>query len=133
MFLEQAAPEIQPTDVLAALSNEHDRQILALAQPEPVAAQRILEETGIAKSTLYRRLRQLEDSGLLTVEHTSLQEGQMVDRFRSRLSSVSMRIQEGRIETRVEPLDEDAEPEPSNWRRFDPREDAAFPATTGPA
>lgn len=121
MFLEESQPEIDPADVLDALSNEHDRSILALAQAKAIEAQEILARTSIPKSTLYRRLRQLEADGLIAVERGVVRDGHLVDRFRSRLSRVELVVSEGSIETRWTPAEHETSADREVWRT-DPAE-----------
>lgn len=95
MFLRTVDPRPEAAHVLAALTNENDRRILAVTQRQPVEASTLLDETGVAKSTLYRRLDRLERRGLLRVEQRKLRNGNVVDLYRSTLSSLTLEVRDG--------------------------------------
>lgn len=98
MFIRDEGQRITPDAVVEALANPHDRRILALAQAEPVDAQSVIETTGIAKSTVYRRIDRLEELGLLETVDGRLRNGHAIDRYRARLESLALAVQQGRIE-----------------------------------
>lgn len=98
MFLQRREPEITSEAVVSAMANEHDRRILAAAQEEPVDAQTIIEETGISKSTVYRRLDRLQELGLLETADGRLRNGHAVDRYRARAKRISLHVRDGSIE-----------------------------------
>lgn len=109
MFLQPQETEITSEAVITAMANEHDRRILAATQEEPVDAQTIIEETGISKSTVYRRLDRLEEMGLLETADGRLRNGHAVDRYRARAKSISLHVRDGAIEaTWHEAREEDA-------------------------
>lgn len=98
MFIEETEPLLSLDAVLAALGNPHDRAILGLAQRRPVDAQEILEATGFSKSTVYRRLRQLESAGLLVPSDGVIRDGHAVDRYRSALERIVVEMDGGALE-----------------------------------
>jgi Fic family protein len=65
LALERSAPEITSEAVIEALSNDHDRRILSMAQQAPIEAQEVIKSTDIPKTTVYRRIQDLEERGLL--------------------------------------------------------------------
>lgn len=98
MFLaaeEDAGPD--PGAVLAALANRWDREILAMAQREPIAAKTVLERTDIPKSTLYRRVNHLQEEGLLVVVRSTIEDGHRIDRYRCPLAKASLTIEGGEV------------------------------------
>lgn len=98
MFLRPQETEITSEAVVSAMANEHDRRILAATQEEPVDAQTIIEETGISKSTVYRRLDRLQEMGLLETADGRLRNGHAVDRYQARAKSISLHVRDGTIE-----------------------------------
>lgn len=112
VFLREARSEVDPDAVLTALSKPHDREILAIAQDGPVAAQDLLERTPIPQSTLYRRINELEEAGLLEVVDTTIQGGHPVDRYRCPLRGLTVRIAEGEIKVEWDVPKETANPAP---------------------
>lgn len=105
MFLRTVDPRPEAAHVLAALTNENDRRILAVTQRQPVEASTLLDETGVAKSTLYRRLDRLERRGLLRVEQRKLRNGNVVDLYRSTLSSLTIEVRDGNVQVGWDPED----------------------------
>lgn len=98
MFLRSVDRRPEAAHVLAALTNENDRRILAVTQDQPVEASTLLEEADVAKSTLYRRLDRLERQGLLCVEQRKLRNGNVVDLYRSTLSSLTLQVRDGCVQ-----------------------------------
>lgn len=98
MFLRSVDRRPEAAHVLAALTNENDRRILAVTQEQPVEASTLLEEADVAKSTLYRRLDRLERQGLLRVEQRKLRNGNVVDLYRSTLSSLTLQVRDGCVQ-----------------------------------
>lgn len=107
MFLQPQETEITSEAVVTAMANEHDRRILAAAQEEPVDAQTIIEETGISKSTVYRRLDRLQEMGLLETADGRLRNGHAVDRYRARARIISLHVRDGNIEATWDELGEE--------------------------
>lgn len=83
--------------VFRALGSPHDREILALAQGGPVDARTIIARTGFPKSTVYRRLNQLESEGLLRCEHGVIRQGHAVDRYVATIRDVEFSLNNGVI------------------------------------
>lgn len=97
MFLAPSGPEITREALLESLANPHDRRILALAQEQPIEARSVVEETDIPKSTVYRRIRRLEEKGLLETVDGRLRNGHAIDRYRARISEAAIRVQGGEV------------------------------------
>lgn len=112
MFLREARPVVDPDAVLTALSKPYDREILAIAQDRPVAAQDLLDRTPIPQSTLYRRINELQDAGLLEVVDTTIQGGHPVDRYRCPLQGLTIRIAEGEVQVDWDVPNKTANPAP---------------------
>ncbi|MFB6165456.1 MAG: ArsR/SmtB family transcription factor [Haloarculaceae archaeon] len=60
--------EWDPDDIFDVLASETAREILVAAHQGPVSASDLVERCGRSKATVYRRLSQLEEYGLLTTE-----------------------------------------------------------------
>lgn len=127
MFVREEPTKLDEGDVLAALVNDHDRRILAAAQNQPVEAADVVEATGIPRSTTYRRIRKLQEKGLLEAVNDRIRDGHRVERYRSAITVVELKIQDGVIETRWRPRDEDDDesPQPLEDRRHSVVEDQA--------
>lgn len=103
VFLEPENRSWSVDQLLDALGNPNDRKILSLAQQRPVDAQEIMEVTGFPKSTVYRRLRELEDCGLLVPCSGVVRNGHAVERYRCCLDDISVRLVDGQIEVSWDP------------------------------
>lgn len=97
MFLRREASGTDDEAIQAALAKPHDREILALAQSEPVSAQDIQERTRIPESTVYRRINELEERGLIEVEDTVLEDGHRIERYRCVFEALELRIEGGEV------------------------------------
>lgn len=62
-----------------------------------------MEITGFPKSTVYRRLRELEDRGLLVPCSGVVRNGHAVERYRCCLDDISVRLVDGHIEVSWDP------------------------------
>ncbi len=100
MYLEEEPSDVSAEDILDAVTNKHDRRILAMAQRQPVEAKEIIRETQIARSTVYRRLSRLLDRGLIEIEEAVMRNGHRVERYRSALCLLALLVTEGGLETR---------------------------------
>lgn len=98
MFFRPDAPSVDPEAVTEAVSNPHDRQILAMAQAQDVSAQDVVEATDIPQSTVYRRISTLQDHGLLVVERGVMRKGHPIDLYRSRVDMAAVRVEEGEVD-----------------------------------
>lgn len=108
VYIEEEPPTVARDHLLDALTRDHDRRILALAQSKAMEAQEIMDETGIPRSTVYRRVSTLLERGLLDVEEVVVKNGHRVERYRSACSFLGLTIQEGSIEIQWTEGDEGA-------------------------
>lgn len=98
MFFRPDAPRVDAEAVTEAVSNPHDRQILAVAQARDVSAQQIVEATGIPQSTVYRRISALQEAGLVVVERGVMRKGHPIDLYRSRVDLAGVWIEDGEVD-----------------------------------
>lgn len=98
VFIRRDGPEIDAEAVMEALENPHDRQILALSQDRPMAAQEIIEATGIPKSTAYRRIKKLQEMGLIVVDSGALEGGHAIERYRAQIEMAALHVEQGNVE-----------------------------------
>lgn len=125
MFLQDQTTRITADAVLDALANPHDREILALAQDEPVTAQGVIQRTGIPKSTVYRRIERLTERGLLQASDGRLHNGHVVDRYRASIQQLSLSVSDGQVHADWEPI------EPQHASQYEVQYATEQP-TTGP-
>ena len=105
------APPAPPRDrkerILDALGDSASRGILLMISDAPRSAQDLLTANRIPQSTLYRKLHELQDLGLIGVQRTAITpEGKRVDLYRSLLEElrVEMLGRELRIQARFRDL-----------------------------
>jgi DNA-binding transcriptional ArsR family regulator len=105
------APPAPPRDrkerILDALGDPASRGILLMISDAPRSAQDLLTANRIPQSTLYRKLHELQDLGLIGVQRTAITpEGKRVDLYRSLLEElrVEMLGRELRIQARFRDL-----------------------------
>lgn len=80
--------------VLAALGDPLSRGVLLRLNDAPRSAQDLLGSLNVSQSTLYRRLRELEESGLIGVERFVISEdGKKSELFRSLLEEAEVRFE----------------------------------------
>jgi DNA-binding HxlR family transcriptional regulator len=104
-------PPLPPRDrkerILDALGDAASRGILLMISDAPRSAQDLLTANRIPQSTLYRKLHELQDLGLIGVQRTAITpEGKRVDLYRSLLEElrVEMLGRELRIQARFRDL-----------------------------
>jgi len=105
------APPAPPRDrkerILDALGDPAARGILLMLSDAPHSAQEILAQNRIPQSTLYRKIHDLQDLGLLGIQRTAITpEGKRVDLYRSLLEELKVDLQgrELRIQARFRDL-----------------------------
>ncbi len=86
--------------ILEALAKAHDRRILAAAQLEPQEARELMDATGIAPSTVYRRINALQEKDLLTTHDTKLRNGNRIERYQATAPFLEVHIAQGIIQIR---------------------------------
>jgi DNA-binding HxlR family transcriptional regulator len=106
-----ASPPPPPRDrkerILDALGDAASRGILLMISDAPRSAQDLLTANRIPQSTLYRKLHELQDLGLIGIQRTAITpEGKRVDLYRSLLEElrVEMLGRELRIQARFRDL-----------------------------
>lgn len=83
--------------MIEAVENPHDRRLIARAQVGEVAAQELIEDTGVPRSTAYRRIERLRELGLLVVTGGAIREGHAIDRYKARVELVSVEVRKGEV------------------------------------
>ncbi|MCI4358615.1 MAG: winged helix-turn-helix domain-containing protein [Thermoplasmata archaeon] len=87
--------------ILQALGDPLSRQILLLLADAPKAARELLHVVSVPQSTLYRRLGELKDMGLLDVQRSIITEdGKKMELYRSLLEEVVIHLRGQTLEVR---------------------------------
>jgi predicted transcriptional regulator len=90
--------------LLKALADNKDANILALMASQPLSAMDIVEKTNIPISSVYRRINQLEEQGLIGIDRTIVTpEGKSYNRYKASFSQVTVKFQNGNFLVSVVP------------------------------
>lgn len=91
--------ELAEEEIKAAVSDDADREILAVCIGEPRSVKAISDATGIPLATVYRHVDKLNEAGLLIVERSAIsEEGKRYDLYRSRLVTILLKVSEDGVE-----------------------------------
>jgi len=87
------APGNRKERILDALGDPAAREILLMLNDAPMSAQEMLSSNRIPQSTLYRKLHDLQEIGLVGVQRTAITpEGKRVDLYRSLLERLAVEM-----------------------------------------
>ncbi len=80
-------------NILKRLADEYSRRILQLTIGKHKTAERISIELGIPLSTVYRKIKELKETGLLIVEKSVVtKDGKVSDLYRSTIKGVKINL-----------------------------------------
>ena len=101
-----AAPPPPPKDrkerILDALGDPAARGILLMLSDVPHSAQDLLAANHIPQSTLYRKIHELQQLGLIGIQRTAITpEGKRVDLYRSLLEELKVDLQGTQLRIQV--------------------------------
>jgi predicted transcriptional regulator len=93
--------------LIRALADEYSRKILLVTIDRARSVEELSETERIPISTAYRRVNEMKDVGILTVEKTIItDDGKKFELYRSSFRSVRLQLNQGEIVLDVE-LNED--------------------------
>src|SRR5271170_238667 len=120
----------QPTDrkerILEALGDRWSREILLMLNEAPRSAQEIQSTNRIPQSTLYRKLHELGEIGLVGVQRSIISaDGKRVELYRSLLDELKVEMRGARLRIDVRFRDLASERLKEMWR--DVRKEAGRP------
>jgi predicted transcriptional regulator len=96
-----------PTNVLSLLDDGHARAILAAASTEPMSASDLCETCDASKATVYRRIDDLTDYGLLEESINVSPDGNHHRMYRTTFRELTLDLEDGEFTTTVECESED--------------------------
>lgn len=101
-----SSPPSSPTErkerILDALGDAASRGILLMLNEAPHSAQELLQTNHIPQSTLYRKIHELQELGLVGIQRTAITpEGKRVDLYRSLLSELHVDLQGTQLRIQV--------------------------------
>ena len=120
------APEAAPPPpgsrkerILDALGDPAAREILLMLNDSPLSAQEMLASNRIPQSTLYRKLHDLQEIGLVGVQRTAITpEGKRVDLYRSLLERLAVEMYGRTLRIEVKYRDLASERLQTMWKDF---------------
>ena len=96
------AEDLNPADVFALLDDEYARGILKTTNHTPMSARQLATDLDASRSTIYRRIEQLEALGLL-VESTEIDaDGHHRGCYEARLNRITVELEEDRFSVNVD-------------------------------
>lgn len=85
--------------ILAALGDPQSRALLQLLNDAPRPVQELLNASGLPQASIYRKLRELQDAGLVGIQRSVLAaDGHRTDLFRALLVRAEIRFQGSSVE-----------------------------------
>jgi|SRR5580658_1335908 DNA-binding HxlR family transcriptional regulator len=121
-----ASPPDRKERILEALGDRWSREILLLLNDSPRSAQDIQAANRIPQSTLYRKLHELSEIGLIGVQRSVIStDGKRVELYRSLLDELKVEMRGARLRIDVRFRDLAAERLKEMWR--DVRKEAGRP------
>lgn len=87
--------EWSATEFFDILDDEFNREILAATSIEPMSAQDLLDRFEMSKTTVYRRIEQLEELDLLTEQMVVDRDGNHYRVFEANFDGASIDLDEG--------------------------------------
>lgn len=115
-------PGLSPAErrerILDALGDPASRGILLMLNESPHSAQEMLQTNHIPQSTLYRKLHDLQQLGLVGIQRTAITgDGKRVDLYRSLLEELKVDLAGGALRIQVRFRDLSAERLKDMWHQ----------------
>lgn len=96
-------PEEKSKEVSKLLADDYSQKILAITYTSPMSAQRLSKVCRIPIAACYRRIHELEQAGLITIDREKeVYKGRKVRLYKCMLKSASIRFHNGRFVTRYD-------------------------------
>lgn len=94
--------ESRTEDVLELLGERRVREILEATSREPMSAKALSEECEVARSTIYRRVEEMLEHGLL-IERTRVRpDGSHHSVYEANVTHLGVDVENGRLDVRVQ-------------------------------
>jgi predicted transcriptional regulator len=107
--------------ILMAIADEYSRNILMRTRDEPVSALVLSKNYGIPITTVYRRIEELVQAGLLgAVKSSRTSDGKWYELYRSLLRRIQVSFDEGNMQVEVEINDHIADKFTRVWSSLAP-------------
>lgn len=113
--------EADPADVLGMLYDEYARSILTMTSSKPMSADQLADACDASLSTVYRRVDELEELGLLHSEAQYDPDGDHYRTFEAAIEHVGIDIEDGELSVTVSRSEDKADRFTRAWETL--RED----------
>ncbi|MCJ7561562.1 MAG: helix-turn-helix domain-containing protein [Thermoplasmata archaeon] len=91
-------PEEKSKEVSKLLADNYSQKILAYTYSSPMSAQKLSKLCRIPIAACYRRIHELEDAGLITIDQDKeVYKGRRVRMYKCRLKSAAIKFSKGRF------------------------------------
>jgi hypothetical protein len=111
----QMTPEEKNREVSKLLADDYSQKILVYTYTSPMSAQRLSKICRIPIAACYRRIHELEEAGLITVDREKeVYKGRKVRLYKCRLRSASIRFLNGRFHLKYDVAPENGDSEGSS-------------------
>jgi DNA-binding transcriptional ArsR family regulator len=105
--------------IVGLLDDEYARRILTATSQEPMTVPELSDRSEAAESTLYRRVEQLTDAGLVTEQTRVRSDGHHDTVYAATLRGCHVTLRDGQFEVELERADRDAADRLQQlWRDF---------------
>jgi len=95
-------PRLQEEAILAALGDPQSRTLLLQLNETTRSAQDLVERSGMPQASVYRKLRELQEAGLVGIQRSGLSaDGHRTDLFRSLLVEARLSLSGDRLEVQA--------------------------------
>jgi DNA-binding transcriptional ArsR family regulator len=92
--------------ILKAIADPENDRIMMRVRKESKSAQTLSAETGIPQSTVYRKLDELKEAGLVMTDRFTMVGGKKVDYMIITFSELRVAVEEGQVRVEIIPSDE---------------------------
>ncbi|MDH5020564.1 ArsR/SmtB family transcription factor [Halobacterium rubrum] len=99
---ESADPDPSPEELLELFGDQYTRRVFEAVSEAPRGGREIADVTGISRATVYRRLNDLEDAGLVATELVIADDGNHHERYEAAAQSLSVGLDGGSIDVAVQ-------------------------------
>ena len=99
---ESSDPAPSADELFDLLGDEYTRRVFEAVSETPRGGREIAEVTGVSRATVYRRLNDLEDAGLVASELAIADDGNHHERYEAVAESLSVGLDGGRIDAAVQ-------------------------------
>ncbi|MDA4123300.1 MAG: hypothetical protein OK456_08995 [Thaumarchaeota archaeon] len=94
--------------ILKAMADPENMKIMVRIREIPKSAQTLTVETGIPLSTVYRKLDELKETGLVTPQHFIMKAGKKIEFLIVTFSELKTTIEDGLVRIDLVPTNETA-------------------------